>query len=105
MVTLCDQDDSDIALELAEGERVDSAVLMSRVLRSFLLAAACWYLSGFTNVRAAQVTIGVIGDYGSAYAGGASFSNEQAVANLIKSWNPDFIITTGDNNYPNGEAA
>ena len=30
---------------------------------------------------------------------------EQAVANLVKSWNPDFIITTGDNNYPNGEAS
>ena len=55
--------------------------------------------------RAAQLTIGVIGDYGSAYAGGASFSNEQSVANLTKSWNPDFIITTGDNNYPNGEAS
>jgi hypothetical protein len=23
---------------------------------------------------------------------------------LIKNWNPDFIITTGDNNYPDGEA-
>jgi tartrate-resistant acid phosphatase type 5 len=57
------------------------------------------------TVKAAQITIGIIGDYGSAYAGGASASNEQAVANLVKSWNPDFIITTGDNNYPNGEAA
>src|SRR5438093_1223123 len=54
---------------------------------------------------AAQLTIGIIGDYGSAYAGAISASNEQAVANLVKSWNPDFIITTGDNNYPNGEAS
>jgi len=53
--------------------------------------------------QAAQLTIGVIGDYGAAYAGGASLSNVQAVANLIKSWNPDFIITTGDNSYPNNE--
>ena len=60
---------------------------------------------GSATAPAAQVTIGVIGDYGSAYAGGASFSNEQAVANVVKRWNPDFIITTGDNNYPNGEAA
>jgi hypothetical protein len=60
---------------------------------------------GFGKVQAARLTIGVIGDYGAAYAGGASFSNEQAVANLIKSWNADFIITTGDNNYPNGEAS
>ena len=36
----------------------------------------------------------VIGDYGD--AGQA----ELDVANLVKSWNPDFIITTGDNNYP-----
>ena len=60
---------------------------------------------GSASAPADQITIGVIGDYGSAYAGGASFSNEQTVANLVKSWNPDFIITTGDNNYPNGEAA
>ena len=30
---------------------------------------------------------------------------QQAVASLIKSWDPDFIITTGDNNGPNGEAS
>ena len=58
-----------------------------------------------TPAQAAPLTIGVIGDYGSAYLGGASLSNVQAVANLIKSWNPDFIITTGDNNYPDGEAS
>jgi len=41
----------------------------------------------------------VIGDYG---------TGEQAeadVAALIISWNPEFIITTGDNNYPAGESA
>jgi hypothetical protein len=51
------------------------------------------------------LVIGVLGDYGSAAKGGVYYSNELAVANLIKSWNPDFIITTGDNNYPDGEAA
>lgn len=40
----------------------------------------------------------VIGDYG--WAGPA----EEAVANLVKNWNPDFIVTTGDNNYPTGSA-
>lgn len=40
----------------------------------------------------------VIGDYGTGGQG------EEEVANLIKSWNPDLIITTGDNNYPDGEA-
>ena len=43
-----------------------------------------------------QVRFAVIGDYG--LAG----ENELAVANLVKSWNPDFIITLGDNNYPLG---
>ena len=74
--------------------------------RLFLLAlAGCLGFIAPAMLRAERLTIGVIGDYGAAYAGGAGFSNEQAVANLIKSWNPDFIITTGDNNYPNGEAA
>lgn len=41
----------------------------------------------------------VIGDYGLANP------NEAAVANLVHSWNVDFIITAGDNNYPNGAAA
>ena len=40
----------------------------------------------------------VIGDYGNGRQA------EEEVANLIKSWNPDLIITTGDNNYPDGEA-
>lgn len=43
-----------------------------------------------------QVKLAIIGDYG--LAG----SNELAVANLVKSWNPDFIITLGDNNYEIG---
>src|SRR5262249_3475785 len=29
---------------------------------------------------------------------------EQAVATLVKSWSPDFILSTGDNNYPDGAA-
>jgi hypothetical protein len=44
------------------------------------------------------IRFAVIGDFGQAG------SNEAAVASLVKSWQPDFIITTGDNNYPNGEA-
>ncbi|MFZ1518237.1 MAG: metallophosphoesterase [Ignavibacteriaceae bacterium] len=43
-----------------------------------------------------QVKFAAIGDYG------LSGPNELAVANLVKSWNPDFIITLGDNNYPLG---
>jgi hypothetical protein len=40
----------------------------------------------------------VIGDYGSGNR------TEGRVADLVKSWQPDFIITTGDNNYPSGSA-
>jgi predicted phosphodiesterase len=39
-----------------------------------------------------------IGDYG--YAGPA----ERDVADLVKSWDPDFIITLGDNNYDLGDS-
>jgi fibronectin type 3 domain-containing protein len=46
-----------------------------------------------------SITFAAIGDYGS------NDANEQDVALLVKSWNPDFIITLGDNNYPDGEAS
>ena len=45
------------------------------------------------------VRFAVIGDYGQ--AGPA----EAAVADLVKSREPDLIITTGDNNYPDGQAS
>jgi hypothetical protein len=41
----------------------------------------------------------VIGDYGD------GSDNEARVAALVASWNPDFVITTGDNNYLDGEAS
>jgi hypothetical protein len=41
----------------------------------------------------------VIGDYGKAG------ESEAAVAEMVLSWEPDFIITTGDNNYNHGEAS
>lgn len=43
-----------------------------------------------------SIKFGVIGDYG--YDG----PDLLAVSNLMKSWNPDFIITVGDNNYDVG---
>jgi hypothetical protein len=41
----------------------------------------------------------VVGDFGS------DNEDEAAVAALVKGWNPDFIVTTGDNNYNFGLAA
>ena len=58
-------------------------------------AAFLWLTANLSNA----MVIGVIGDYGS------STTNEQHVADLIKSWNPDFIMTVGDNNYPDGLAS
>lgn len=46
-----------------------------------------------------QVRFAVIGDYGT---GGQA---EADVAALVHSWSPEFIITTGDNNYPDGAAS
>jgi hypothetical protein len=40
----------------------------------------------------------VIGDYG------MEGEPAQAVANLVQSWAPDYVLTTGDNNYPSGRA-
>jgi tartrate-resistant acid phosphatase type 5 len=39
----------------------------------------------------------VIGDYG------MDTPEEGEVASLVKSWKPDYVVTTGDNNYPSGE--
>jgi tartrate-resistant acid phosphatase type 5 len=46
-----------------------------------------------------KIRFAVIGDYGLAS------QPELEVAALIASWQPDLIITTGDNNYPDGEAS
>lgn len=51
------------------------------------------------TITSSPVRFAVIGDYGS------GDEDEAAVADLVKSWNPDFIITTGDNNYDDGAEA
>lgn len=43
-------------------------------------------------------TFAVIGDYGDP-GHGQGLSSEGAVATMVAGWNPDFIITVGDNNY------
>ena len=45
------------------------------------------------------VTMAVIGDYGDAG------QPEADVAALVHSWNVDYVLTLGDNNYPDGEAS
>jgi hypothetical protein len=46
--------------------------------------------------RAARFTFAVVGDFGS------GTQDELAVASLIESWHPDFVLTVGDNAYPLG---
>lgn len=60
-------------------------------LAFYLCSATLYCQDGLPLLRFA-----VIGDYGKAGA------NEAAVATLVKRWNPDLIITVGDNNYPRG---
>jgi tartrate-resistant acid phosphatase type 5 len=45
---------------------------------------------------ASRFTFAVVGDFGS------GMRDERAVASLIKSWHPDFVLTVGDNAYPLG---
>ncbi len=52
-----------------------------------------------------SIVIGVIGDFGGAAEGPAFATNELAVANLVKRWKTDLIVTTGDNNYVAGAAS
>src|SRR5438876_11336913 len=49
--------------------------------------------------RLAPSRFAAFGDFGSEGTG------ELSVANLVKSWNPDLILTLGDNNYEIGSAA
>ena len=65
------------------------------------------YLPQIANLRArapdtpaptAPFRIAVIGDYG------MNNGPEADVADLVASWAPDVVVTTGDNNYPDGAA-
>lgn len=68
--------------------------LATPVLRRLLALLALCCLS---RLAAAQ-RFAAIGDYG--FAG----TPERQVAERIKAWNPDFIITLGDNNYDLGDS-
>ncbi|HEY1015484.1 MAG TPA: metallophosphoesterase, partial [Herpetosiphonaceae bacterium] len=48
---------------------------------------------------AAAARFGVIGDFGN------NSSAERDVAQRVRSWNPDFVVTVGDNNYDVGAAS
>lgn len=64
-----------------------------------LLPTLLLLLTAALSARPARAQrFAAIGDYG--WAGDA----ERDVAQLVKGWNPEFIITLGDNNYSDGQA-
>jgi hypothetical protein len=82
------------------------AALAFRIMTLAVLAGGGWAWLSLARPGAATsslIRFAVIGDYGADSVGQGQ--PERDVANLVKSWNPDFIITTGDNNYPVGAAA
>ena len=66
--------------------------------RAEVWCAAVVALCFAAPVAAEHIVLGCIGDYGS----GSAY--EGNVARLVKGWQPDAIITVGDNNYPDGTA-
>lgn len=71
------------------------------LLLSLLVGIVLVRQKQYVNEKAAGSTVrfAVIGDYGN------GSNDEAAVANMVKSLNPEFITTTGDNNYPDGAAS
>lgn len=82
-----------------EGES-SSAAPAQQLAVSTQPAATATQLPGTLPTEAPDLTVrfAVIGDYG---AGGAP---EADVASLVASWQPDLVLTVGDNNYPDGSA-
>jgi hypothetical protein len=70
-----------------------------RLTRTGTLTGTIIYLPLILNACGQMIVdFAVIGDYGD------SGGDARDVGALVRSWDPDFIITLGDNNYPSGEA-
>jgi len=97
---------------LGNGARVDAGSGIDHVVRLTRLRPGARYTytvetsSGVlaegrfraAPARAGRFTFAVVGDFGS------GTQNETAVASMIESWHPDFVLTVGDNAYPQGSA-
>ncbi len=70
--------------------------MIARQVTLVALFSILIFSSGAALIAQERTHFAVIGDYG--FAG----EPEAGVAKLVKSWKPDFIITTGDNNYDYG---
>lgn len=80
---------------IGENMRSDRKILLSLTAVLIILFSS---QSPSAHAQSDLITFAVIGDYGLA---GQPLLD---VSNLIKSWNPGFIVTLGDNNYPNGQS-
>jgi tartrate-resistant acid phosphatase type 5 len=88
--------------------------ILAATMASFVLLASSWLpadavvngtRSDDPSVASATVRFAVIGDFGMGnYSDPALSQPEADVAIQVASWNPDFIVTTGDDNYPDGTA-
>ncbi len=58
-------------------------------------------VAGASSVQptASATRFAVVGDFG------LEGEAEASVANMVAAWTPEFVVTTGDNNYPDGSAA
>ena len=95
---------------LQNGARIDAGTSVDHVARLTRLTPGMHYTYTFeadsgvlakgtfraAPVRPASFTFAVVGDFGS------GTRDETAVASLIESWHPDFVLTVGDNAYPLG---
>ena len=98
---------------LQNGSRIDAGTGVGHVVRltrltpgvhyTYTVAADSAVLAEGTfrtaPIRAGSFTFAVVGDFGSGN------EHEKAVASLIESWHPDFVLTVGDNSYPLGSRA
>jgi tartrate-resistant acid phosphatase type 5 len=84
------------------GQSSFTSILISLVALTFLPYGKVFSQTKESPRSDSSVSFAVIGDYGSDAQGLGA--DERSVANMVKSWNPDFIITLGDNNYPKGSS-
>jgi hypothetical protein len=98
---------------LQNGDRIDAGTGLGHVARLTRLTPGRRYkytVEGDSGALASgtfraapagpsRFTFAVVGDFGSGTI------DETAVASLIQSWHPDFVLTVGDNAYPLGSKA
>jgi len=77
--------------------KIKSIIFFSILLAIFVIGNSSAQTVQSPSMNATKFAI--IGDYGN-HSG-----NEEKVRDMIITWGVDFIITVGDNNYPDGEAS